>query len=329
MINEKPIIKLHIVANNARWKSWPSKIRSLQEWFSPRCDLVVTLEHTSFKNIPYEPYHNNGLEYRAGIALKWYDENVSPRGKDSQLVMFVESWKKWKGTGAAGWRTDNSHGPVELQVAADEHDDWIWEGRNCGNWFVNVARHEILHGLFMITGQPDTVHYWWDRFELEKSRDELDLTRWNIQRTLVRALTSLVDLYKKLISSPKDPMDKLIEAIIQVESGGDDYAVGDKHLPREEWAYGPLQIRKPYVEDVNRVYKTNLKSTDMLGNRALSIDTFKKYMSIYATAKRLGREPTQEDIARMHNAGPAGYIKDGSRRDKLASAYWEKVRKYL
>jgi hypothetical protein len=314
-------IRLHIVANNCKWKSWPDKIRDLQAWFDPLCDLVVSLEHTNLKNIPYESYGTSDGEERMGIEWKWYDENVSWRGKDAQLVMFVESWEAWRGTGAAGWRTDATYGPVELQVAANEHTNWYWQFQNTGNWFVNVARHEILHGLFLMTGQPDTVHYWWDQWKLENARDEISLFRWSIYKALDTAYTSLRDTYQKLISLHKDPMDTLIEAIIQVESGGDDNAIGDRHLINK--AYGPMQIRKPYVDDVNRIYKTTYRAEDCLGNRDLSIDLFKKYMAIYATAKLLGHEPTQEDMARIHNGGPNGW-------KKLSTVpYWYKVKKYL
>ena len=41
--------------------------------------------------------------------------------------------------------------------------------------------------------------------------------------------------------------------LIAVESGGDPNAVGDKHLTNK--AYGVLQIRQPYLDDVNQHYK--------------------------------------------------------------------------
>ena len=47
------------------------------------------------------------------------------------------------------------------------------------------------------------------------------------------------------------------------------------------------------------------------------------YWDRYATKKRLGREPTDEDRARIHNKGPNGYKKDSS------IDYWNKVRVIL
>ena len=47
------------------------------------------------------------------------------------------------------------------------------------------------------------------------------------------------------------------------------------------------------------------------------------YWDRYATIKRLGRVPTDEDRARIHNGGPNGYKKEAT------IAYWSKVRKEL
>ncbi len=110
--------------------------------------------------------------------------------------------------------------------------------------------------------------------------------------------------------------------MIQVESGGDDFAEGDKHLKNR--AYGCLQIRRPYVDDVNRAYKTKYNPQDCLGNRELSIKILNQYMSIYGTARRLLHyPPTMEDIARIHNGGPRGFKKAST------NGYWNKVKKYL
>lgn len=121
--------------------------------------------------------------------------------------------------------------------------------------------------------------------------------------------------------------DKFINAVIQVESGGDDQAVGDKHLINK--AYGCLQIRQPAVDDINRTCSTRYKAQDCLGNRELAIWMFHQYAGIYATSRRLGRMVTNEDRARIWNAGPAGWKKDGSRRDALATMYWKKVQQFL
>lgn len=113
----------------------------------------------------------------------------------------------------------------------------------------------------------------------------------------------------------------LQQALIEVESGGDDNAVGDNNLTNH--AYGCLQIRQPVCIDVNRRYGTSLSAEQMLGNRTLSLETYERYIAIYATAKRLGREPTDQDRARIWNGGPNGY------RLAATLGYWAKVQKAL
>lgn len=117
------------------------------------------------------------------------------------------------------------------------------------------------------------------------------------------------------------PWPNLVKAIIAVESGGLDSAIGDHHLADK--AYGCMQIRKPVCIDVNRAFGTALTPEGMLGNRQLSIDTFYKYMSLYATAKLIGRPPTDQDRARIWNGGPTGW------RRITTLEYWVKVEKHL
>jgi hypothetical protein len=113
----------------------------------------------------------------------------------------------------------------------------------------------------------------------------------------------------------------LIDALIEVESHGDDFAIGDKNLPNP--AFGCLQIRLPVCIDVNQRFGTNIKPQDMLGNRQLSIHTFGNYMQIYATQTRIGGPVTDEDRARIWNGGPNGYQRDST------LAYWDKVQQAL
>lgn len=110
---------------------------------------------------------------------------------------------------------------------------------------------------------------------------------------------------------------KLILAIIAVESGGDNHAIGDNGN-----AYGCLQIWPAYVQDANEYAGTSYTHIDAFG-RQKSISMFTAYMSRYATEDRLGRTPTAEDIARIHNGGPNGY------RKVATDDYWAKVKAEL
>ena len=114
---------------------------------------------------------------------------------------------------------------------------------------------------------------------------------------------------------------RLIPALIQVESGGNNWEIGDKD--RFWKAYGCLQIREPVCTDVNRRWHTHYKASDCLGNRKLSILICLRYYRLYDTARVVGHRPTLEDLARMWNGGPFGFKK------RCTLAYWEKVRKVL
>lgn len=119
------------------------------------------------------------------------------------------------------------------------------------------------------------------------------------------------------------PPTKLIGALIYAESlySGYEEAVGDKCLKNK--AYGCLQIRKPCVDDVNKACGTKYKAEDCLGNRELSFWIFERYMELYATKARIGRDPTDQDRARIWNGGPNGWKK------KSTLEYWKKVKKAL
>lgn len=106
----------------------------------------------------------------------------------------------------------------------------------------------------------------------------------------------------------------LILILIQVESAGDDLAIGDNGL-----AYGCLQMHKAYVQDASEYARQDWVHEDAF-DRETSIDIFIAYASKYATEKRIGRPVTVQDIARIHNGGPNGWKKESTK------AYWQKVR---
>ncbi len=109
----------------------------------------------------------------------------------------------------------------------------------------------------------------------------------------------------------------LILILIQVESAGDDLAIGDNGL-----AYGCLQMHAGYVQDAAEYAGKDWLHEDAF-DRETSIDIFIAYISRYATEDRIGRPVTAEDIARIHNGGPNGWKK------KSTEAYWREVRSIL
>lgn len=102
-------------------------------------------------------------------------------------------------------------------------------------------------------------------------------------------------------------LTNLISALIVVESGGRDNAVGDNGR-----ALGPLQIHRAVVLDVNRITGSRHRWEDMT-NRALARKVCQAYLERYA------RGATAEQAARRWNGGPTGD------RKPATLPYWRKV----
>ena len=106
-------------------------------------------------------------------------------------------------------------------------------------------------------------------------------------------------------------LDILIAALIAVESGGRDTAIGDGGK-----AIGPLQIHKSVIQDVNRLIGASYQWQRMT-NRSEAISVCKAYLTHYGKGKSV------EAQARIWNGGPTG-------DRKLATLpYWVKVDKQL
>ena len=99
----------------------------------------------------------------------------------------------------------------------------------------------------------------------------------------------------------------LLDAMKQVESTGDPCTVGDNGR-----SLGAYQIMQAYYNDAfgynPRLGDDGRTYNDVwgIGSEAYSEEVISSYMGSYATQLRLGREPTNEDIARIHNGGPTG-----------------------
>ena len=108
---------------------------------------------------------------------------------------------------------------------------------------------------------------------------------------------------------------KLIDALIQVESNGNDDAVGDNGN-----AIGCLQIWEIYHTDATERSNIGGKYLDCY-KRAYSIMVFDAYMRRYArSAWTNPLEFDAEKVARIHNGGPKGYKKTATLK------YWKKVK---
>lgn len=112
-----------------------------------------------------------------------------------------------------------------------------------------------------------------------------------------------------------DTTFKLVEALIQVESRGNENAIGDTNLG--EPSVGVLQIRPIMVREVNRILKRTgsekrYKKKDRF-SREKSIEMFMVWKNYHHP------EGGFETIARNWNGGPRGY------KNKRTEYYWAKV----
>ena len=118
---------------------------------------------------------------------------------------------------------------------------------------------------------------------------------------------------------PIDTIGLLLDAIIQVESRGNDSCIGDKFLAKP--SIGCLQIRPVMVREVNRILKKEKKekrfTLDDRWSREKSIEMF------YTWKEYHHKDHDLETIARCWNGGPKGYKK------KATEYYWSKVQKEL
>lgn len=117
----------------------------------------------------------------------------------------------------------------------------------------------------------------------------------------------------------------LLHAQIQVESQGNDYAIGDKTLI--DHAYGCLQIRQGVVDQYNGHFGTSFKSQDCLGNRDLSIKIWTGYWTIFTDMI------TDKDKAFAWNGGVGWRIYYGAPGHESYTAnlddYWSKIQPML
>jgi len=110
-----------------------------------------------------------------------------------------------------------------------------------------------------------------------------------------------------------DMTSALLAALIAVESGGNNQAIGD-----EGRSIGCLQITEACVRDVNRIYGTHYRWPNDCFDRKASVEICVAYLTHYG-----GKSKSLEKAARIWNGGPKGH------RNAETRAYWIKVKKHL
>ena len=127
------------------------------------------------------------------------------------------------------------------------------------------------------------------------------------------------DYSKPIPIKKKTNWEHFIDAVIEVESGGDDSAYN-----KRERAVGCLQIRPIAVREVNRLlesYGVDGKYTlDDRYDRGRSIEMFSIMADQVEYCEFISEEEFFEIVARRWNGGPRGA------RKKSTIKYWEKVK---
>lgn len=203
-------IKILVVANRSPWPSWPEQLKRVADWYRSAAELDFTLKPTDFDQPPFSAYQT--ADYPGGTGFLgvdpiWYDEKVSPLALGYDVVLLVLPRSQWREPNKArGWRTDASRGPVKLQIGCDENEFDQWPNFPYLPGFFQLARHEIMHALFMITGQPDVTHQWWNLGRLESARDALRFPAdWRLP-ILARAANYVQFLVAKFSAQAKAPV---------------------------------------------------------------------------------------------------------------------------
>ena len=123
----------------------------------------------------------------------------------------------------------------------------------------------------------------------------------------------------KTVKLEPKPIHKLVNALIYVESKGNDSAIGDRHLKVP--SVGVLQIRPVMVREANRILRIQGSNKQFTlkdrFNREKSIEIFMTWKNYHHPNSNF------ETIARNWNGGPKGY------KSSKTVNYWNKVKNKL
>lgn len=274
------------------------------------------------------------------IGTPWYpDWSSGILGKDGIMSMPKNlntqglPWHNWK---ISGWVTiDNI--PYLLCKS--------WQGTGYGvNGIARISR-DVINKVMKIYGTG--------AFTLSKvAKGQVYTMSWGMLEMIVDFIHSIIDQFNQVKTPaplpvipvntpetpqpPTSPMDNLLKGLIYAESRGDVNCIGDKNIP--DHAYGCLQIRIGVLSQVNALWKTNYKVTDLLGkdgcelSKKVCVDYFLKIVPQYKVWKAWVGD-TQEFYAKSWNGG-IGWQKNFSKKGyerytKGITAYWNTVKNHM
>ena len=135
----------------------------------------------------------------------------------------------------------------------------------------------------------------------------------------MKVIVILIMLFRSLSAPPSgavaifeseaiNPFENLFKAVCQVESSGNRFAIGDKHL--KEWSCGIAQIRQVRIDDYFR--RTGIRyTTDDMFCSEKSREVFMHYAS----------QNNPHDLMKI--------AKSWNGSGDMTIAYWSKIRKHL
>jgi len=126
----------------------------------------------------------------------------------------------------------------------------------------------------------------------------------------MKRLFFIAMLFAVSFTAQAETINEAMEVLKYVESEHNPAALGDFRGDTPT-AFGILQIRKIAIDDVNRVYGTNYSHQDAFYEDCAE-EIFQLYTDYWANkvCERSGRDATINDIVRIWNGGPTGYLQN-------------------
>lgn len=291
----------------------PADISSLREALTQYKVVDITLPVGNFGNARlFPPITPNPDLHR----LTLYADN--PTGADNDQGVVNQWGENWGDRGYGDYLYSNFNGKIYdvmafTQIMKPQHTFTLHLSYGTNNPEVLVLQQCLQYlGFFAAVPNgnfgPQTllaVKAFQAQYSIPATGNVFDLTNAKLNA---------------LFSS--EPAKKsLLDAQIQVESGGDDNAKGDLSLANH--AYGCLQIRQGVVDEVNAKLGSAYKAQDCLGNRRLSVLIWTTYWQIHTEMV------TDEDKAKCWNGGPGWKILYGQPGHEVYTSnldvYWSRV----
>lgn len=124
-------------------------------------------------------------------------------------------------------------------------------------------------------------------------------------------------------------IDRLVEALVRIESNGNAAAIGDNGK-----AFGILQIHDVMVKDFNRITGKNYRHTDMF-DEITSREVARGVLNFYSKhiEKTANRKASEKELAFIWNGGGSSWRRVAApisdTKQKNLESYWAKVYRNL